>query len=86
MWRAFFVALGIMSIIVGFESLAIDSANIYSSRGSTAREFLNPSTISDQTTFTWQPKEWFPWVVLSVGALIVIYAFTLPQRFKPSAG
>lgn len=85
MWRAFFIALGIMSIIVGFESLLIDSANFYSSRGSTAKEFFNPSSISGQTTTTWEPKEWFPWLVLSVGALIVIYSFSLPQRFKTSA-
>ncbi|WP_182870725.1 hypothetical protein [Stieleria mannarensis] len=86
MWRAFFIALGIMAIIVGFESLVIDSANFYSNRGSTAKEFLNPSAIAGQTTITWQPKEWFPWLVLSVGSLIVIYSFTLPQRFKATGG
>jgi hypothetical protein len=86
MWRAFFIALGIMAIIIGFESLIIESANFYTSRGSTPREFMNPSAISGQTTVTWQPKEWFPWLVLSVGALTVIYAFTLPQRFKTAGG
>ncbi|MCA9135741.1 MAG: hypothetical protein KDB00_03255 [Planctomycetales bacterium] len=86
MWRAFFIALGIMAIIIGLESLLIDSANFYSSRGSTPKEFLNPGSITGQTTITWEPKEWFPWLVLSVGALIVIYSFTLPQRFKASAG
>ena len=82
MWRAFFIALGLMAIIVGLESLLIESANFYSNRGSSPKEFLNPAAIAGQSTVTWQPKEWFPWLVLSIGALIVIYSFTLPQRFK----
>ncbi len=82
MWRAFFIALGIMAIIIGFESLLIESANFYSDRGSSAKEFLNPANIAGQSTVTWEPKEWFPWLVLSLGSLIVIYAFTLPKRFK----
>ena len=86
MWRAFFIALGIMAIIVGFESLIIDSANFYTNRPSTAKEFFDPASITGQSTITWQPKEWFPWLVLSVGALIVIYSFTLPQRFKTAGG
>lgn len=86
MWRAFFIALGIMGIIVGLESMLIESANFYSDRGSNAREFLNPAGIAGQTTITWQPKEWFPWVVLSVGTLTVIYSFTLPQRFQTREG
>lgn len=86
MWRAFFIALGIMAIIVGFESLLIESANFYSDRGSTAQEMLNPAAIAGQSTITWEPKEWFPWLVLSVGALIVIYSFTLPKRFQASSG
>jgi hypothetical protein len=86
MWRSFFIALGIMAIIVGFESLVIDSANFYSSRGSTAKEFVDPSSVSGQSIVTWQPKEWFPWMVLSAGSLTVIYSFTLPKRFQVNGG
>lgn len=82
MWRAFFIALGIMAIIVGFESLVIDSANFYSSRGSSAAEFLDPSSVPGQSIITWEPKEWFPWVVMAGGTLVVIYSFTLPKRFQ----
>jgi hypothetical protein len=85
MWRAFFIALGVMAIIVGLESLVIESANFYTDRGGNAQEFLDPSRIAGQSTITWRPQEWFPWLVLSVGALIVIYSFSLPQRFKTSA-
>ena len=82
MWRAFFIALGVMAIIVGFESLVIESADFYSNRGGNPRELLDPSSIPGQSTTTWTPQEWFPWLVLSVGSLIVIYSFTLPKRFQ----
>ncbi|KAA5546041.1 hypothetical protein FYK55_03820 [Roseiconus nitratireducens] len=85
MWRSLFIAFGIMAIIVGFESLIIESATFYSHRGSTPTEFFDPSSVPGQQTKTWQPTEWFPWLVLSAGALIVIYSFTLPKRFNASA-
>ncbi|MEM0924528.1 MAG: hypothetical protein AAGJ83_00685 [Planctomycetota bacterium] len=85
MWRTFFIALGIMGIIVGFETMIIESANFYSMRGSNTKELLDPSSITGQTIITWEPKEWVPWVLLSVGTLIVIYAFSLPKRFKAAA-
>ena len=56
MWRSFFIALGIMAIIVGLESLVIHSANFYSTRGSTAGEFMDPSTVSGQSIVTWKPQ------------------------------
>ena len=36
MRRAFFIALGIMAIIIGLECLAIDSANFYSAKQTNA--------------------------------------------------
>ncbi len=86
MWRSLFIALGIMAIIIGFESLIIDSATFYASRGSSVSGFLDPATVPGQSTKTWSPSEWFPWVVMSVGALVVIYSFTLPKRFQAAAG
>ncbi|MEO1615990.1 MAG: hypothetical protein AAFV88_09090 [Planctomycetota bacterium] len=86
MWRAFFIALGVMGIIVGLETMLIESANFYSARGSNAKELLDPSSIAGQSIVTWKPKDWFPWAVLSGGTLIVIYAFSLPKRFRPAEG
>ena len=43
MWRSLFIALGIMAIIVGFECLVIESADLYSANGTTARSFINPA-------------------------------------------
>lgn len=85
MWRSVFIAIGIMAIILGLETLLIDSANLYSKSGTTAGAFLDPSGAPAAATTVWKPKEWFPWMVLSVGTLVVIYSFTIPIRLRNSS-
>ena len=84
MRRSLFIALGIMAMIIGVESLFIESANIYVERGSTPLHLIDPTSVPGQRVFTWSPKEWFPWVVLAAGVLTVIYTFTLPRRIRAS--
>ena len=79
MWRTFFIAFGLMAMIIGFECLLIESADFC--RFGQARSFLNPNGVATISTRGWQPKEWFPWVALSTGGITVLYAFTLPQRW-----
>lgn len=81
MWRSIFIAVGIMAIIVGLECLVIDSADLYSAAETKAGNFINPATVPAPDVEKWRPKEWFPWVILSVGAITVLYAFTLSKRF-----
>ena len=85
MRRSLFIALGIMAMIVGLESMLIDSANFYSLRGSTPTEFIDPSSIPGQSIVSWAPAEWFPWAGLAGGALLIIYTFTLPKRIHAFA-
>jgi hypothetical protein len=82
MWRAVFLAFGIMAMIIGIECLLIDSANLYAASDTNARSFINPSGVPSANTEAWQPREWFPWMILSMGTITVLYAFTLPQRFR----
>jgi hypothetical protein len=87
MWRSIFIAIGIMAIIVGLECLLIDSANFYAAGQTRASSFFNPAGTPSLNTRAWQPKEWFPWCVLSIGTITILYAFTLPRRFQgPVAG
>ena len=86
MWRSLFLAVGIMAIIVGLECLMIENATLYAAGESSAREFANPAGSPARSTQTWQPAEWFPWAVLSTGAVIVLYAFTLPRRWHQPTG
>ncbi len=87
MWRAIFIAVGIMAIVLGFECLVIDSADIYAAGETKASSFWNPSQTPSVHTREVRPQEWFPYAVLSAGMITILYAFTLPKRFGgPAAG
>ncbi len=69
MWRSIFLALGIFSFVLGAEALLIDSA-VFASRAADAHDLV--------------PAEWAPWSLMSTGAVVVLYSFTLPQKLKGS--
>ena len=71
-----------MLLIVGGECLVIDSATLYGAAESSASNFMDPSTPPAHTTRVWQPSEWLPWTLLSSGAIVVLYAVTLPKRWS----
>lgn len=85
MWRSLFLALGTMLIIVGIEAMLIESATVYAAGQSSASEFIDPGAPMAANTRVIQPGEWTPWVILSVGAIVVLYAFTLPRRWHQAA-
>lgn len=82
MWRSLFLAIGIMAVIVGVESMLIDNASLYAAADSNASDFVNPGSAPAQTIKTWTPGERFPWALLAVGAVIILYAITLPKRWN----
>lgn len=86
MWRAFFLAIGAMLIIIGVETLLIDSATIYSAAESSPTDFMDPTATPGQKTKVVKPDEWIPWAAMSIGAVVVLYAFTLPQRWNRGGG
>ncbi|MEL7265458.1 MAG: hypothetical protein AAFP69_11720 [Planctomycetota bacterium] len=71
-----------MLVILGFESMVIDSADLYVAADATAGDFIDPSSAPSTTMKTVQPKEWMPWTFLSVGAIILLYGVTLPKRWS----
>ncbi|QDT03186.1 hypothetical protein K227x_15680 [Rubripirellula lacrimiformis] len=85
MRRSIFIALGIMAVILGVEFLLIDSANLYAAGDTRPSSFINPAGIPTSNVSVWRPKEWMPWAFLSGGAITVLYAFTLPKRWRGSA-
>jgi len=64
MWRSFFLAVGITLIIIGVECLFVDSAMM------AAEDGPKPFT----------PPDWAPWSMLSGGAIVILYSFTIPKR------
>ncbi|MCP4888023.1 MAG: hypothetical protein GY904_15580 [Planctomycetaceae bacterium] len=86
MWRSVFIALGLMAIIIGLECLFIESASFYSPTEAEASSLVNPVGEPASDTREWRPQEWFPWLILSAGAITVLYAFTLPKRIRSVMG
>ncbi len=85
MYRAIFFAVGAMLIIVGLEAMLIDSATIYSAAESSGPEFAEFARSGIKTKVV-KPGEWTPWVILSFGTIVVLWAYTLPQRWhRPAA-
>ncbi|MBI1246562.1 hypothetical protein GC197_01815 [bacterium] len=66
MWRSLFLAIGITLIIVGCECLVVDTATVAGDGG--PRPFT--------------PPDWAPWSMISSGAIIILYSFTIPKRMN----
>lgn len=81
MWRSLFVALGISSVILGVECLLIDKAVLAQrdppSSTLMAKEGGAPAVARKREIV---PPEWAPWSLMSTGAVVVLYSFTLPRR------
>jgi hypothetical protein len=75
MIRAFFLALGIYAFILGLECLVIDKAVLKAGADSAAEQF---ATSYREIT----PAEWAPWSLLSGGAVVILYSFTLPAKLR----
>ena len=73
MWRSFFLAMGVFSLLLGAECLAIEQATI-------KPRIQGGQVIRPEKTV--QPPDWAPWSLMAGGAVIVLYTFTLPRRVK----
>ncbi len=81
MWRNLFLALGLFTCIVGAECLAV-------------QKFVLKKRLPVEVQSEWRasseakpapqkeivPYEWAPWSLLSVGAVMSLYTFTIPRR------
>ncbi len=82
MWRSFFLAIGIFLCILGVQCLAIEKAVLHSTQTptSTMSQFSAGIQGAPQREIT--PPEWAPWTLMSAGAVVLIYSFTIPRRVR----
>ena len=73
MFRAFFLAIGVTAFILGLECLVLDKA-VLKNTAEAAAEQMGSRVIT--------PAEWAPWSLLSGGAVIILYSFTLPAKMR----
>ncbi len=82
MWRAFFLAVGVFLIILGVECLGVETVNLRA-REPAPRPVLSwagGNKLGPQKKVT--PPPWAPWSLLSTGAIVCLYSFTIPRRVK----
>ncbi len=79
MWRALFMAIGIMLVIVGAECMVIDSAAVYGASEANSATFFDPNRPPAPTVKNVKPSEGLPWTLMAVGAIVIIYSVTLKK-------
>jgi len=82
MWRSFFLAIGISTVIWGAECLVVEKAILAGEAKAPEPQNLGGYFADPLQTkareFT--PPEWAPWSLMSTGAVVILYSFTLPRR------
>jgi hypothetical protein len=76
MVRAFFLAMGISTAIIGLECMAVDKATMVSQVESKIGGA--PKTQVREVV----PPDWVPWTLLTAGIIVVVYSFDIPNRAK----
>ena len=82
MWRAFFLAVGVSLLILGAEFLGVERIVLKSrtppaARTATVDGEAKPSALQEVI-----PPPWAPWSLMSSGAIVCLYSFTIPMRMK----
>ena len=83
MWRAFFLAMGFSLIIIGAECLVIERVVL---AGEVQSGIIKSEPVNGNGTTGKQrilsPPDWAPWSMISAGAVVIIYYFTIPARAR----
>ena len=84
MWRAFFLAIGLSFIILGAEFMMLDKVVFHEAprEGGALNILASVTSTKIIAAKTYEPPDWTPWSLFSVGAIVMIYSFTIPQRVK----
>ena len=77
MMRSFFLALGISALLLGFECLVIERAEMHDDDSGAMASLARRAVPSYREV---EPPEWAPWSLMSVGAVVILYTITIPKR------
>ncbi|MHB8956497.1 MAG: hypothetical protein ACYC4U_26230, partial [Pirellulaceae bacterium] len=79
MWRSLFLAIGIVLCILGAECLVMEKAVLKGedAPAPSAAMFMSAPLNSSKEIV---PPEWAPWTLMSFGAVVVLYSYSIPRR------
>ena len=80
MWRSVFLATGIGLCILGAECLVMDKVVLAKEEQTPLAPvaFLESTPLSASREI--RPPEWAPWTLLSSGAVVILYSYSIPRR------
>ena len=86
MWRSFFLASGVYLILLGAECLGVQKFVLKEQQPVAQqpdRAYLlggdEPQVAARKELV---PPPWAPWSLMSTGAVVCLYSFSIPQRFN----
>ena len=85
MWRAFFLAIGLSTFILGVECTILHSVKVGSRfaaapAASTAAPDGTTPEVAAAPPREFVVAEWAPWSLMAAGSVVMLYSFTIPQR------
>lgn len=75
MWRAVFLAVGVILCILGLECLVVDSVVVASPPEIDSVRAAGGGLPSGHKVI--EPPGWAPWSLLSGGTIVILYALTM---------
>jgi hypothetical protein len=82
MWRAFFLALGTYLVLLGAQCLGVERFVLKARESAAESQQLIPSAPPSQKAL--DPPPWAPWSLMSTGAVVCLYSFSIPRRMNRS--
>ena len=80
MWRSFFLAVGIYLMLFGVQCLAVDRVYLRLHDDPPPPGPFQLSTATEGPQKEFDPPPWVPWSLLTGGAVVCLYSFTIPKR------
>ncbi len=82
MWRAFFLAVGLYVTLFGAQCLAVEKFVLKARQPLEKRPgvLLRDDAAQLGPNREFVPPPWAPWSLMSTGAVVCLYSFTIPGR------
>jgi hypothetical protein len=83
MWRSFFLAIGLYVALFGVQCLGVQKFILKTREQVVAKEggpLGGPPKPQLGPNKEFVPPPWAPWSLMSTGAVVCLYSFTIPKR------
>ena len=80
MWRSLFLAMGVYLVLLGAQCLGVEKFTLKPKQPASQSASLGDARAGAGKEIV--PPPWAPWSLMSTGAVVCLYSFTIPSRLK----